>query len=248
MSDLNLEKEIYEKMKHFLDDKIDIKKDKFVLVTAHRRENFGSGIENICHAIKTLAQNNQNIKFIYPVHLNPNIQEHVFKTLSKISNIYLIKPLDYLEFSYLMSLSYLVLTDSGGVQEEAPSLGKPVLVLRNTTERPEAVEAGTVRLVGTCIKEIVKTTQLLIDDKNEYGKMSKASNPYGDGKACEKDLRIKILPTSYSETKMLSNIITYINSIKPKKALILLISCFVVLFVSIFGVLVLDVVKKYKDR
>lgn len=185
-SDLNLEKEIYEKIKHFLDDKIDIKKDKFILVTAHRRENFGNGIENICHAIKTLAQNNQNIKFIYPVHLNPNIQEPVFKILSKISNIYLIKPLDYLEFSYLMSLSYLVLTDSGGVQEEAPSLGKPVLVLRNTTERPEAVDAGTVKLVGTCIKEIVKTTQLLIDDKNEYGKMSKASNPYGDGKACEK--------------------------------------------------------------
>lgn len=185
-SDLNLEKEIYEKIKHFLDDKIDIKKDKFVLVTAHRRENFGNGIENICHAIKTLAQNNKNIKFIYPVHLNPNIQEPVFKILSKISNIYLIKPLDYLEFSYLMSLSYLVLTDSGGVQEEAPSLGKPVLVLRNTTERPEAVEAGTVKLVGARIKEIVKTTQLLIDDKNEYGKMSKASNPYGDGKACEK--------------------------------------------------------------
>lgn len=148
-----------------------------------------------------------------------------------------------LEFSYLMSLSYLVLTDSGGVQEEAPSLGKPVLVLRNTTERPEAVYAGTVRLVGTCIKEIVKTTQLLIDDKNEYGKMSKASNPYGDGKACEKDLRIKIPPISYSKTKILSSIITYKNSVKPKKALILLISCFVRFFVSVFGVLILGVVR-----
>lgn len=185
-SDLNLEKEIYEKLQNFLDNKIDIKRDKFILVTAHRRENFGDGIKNICIALEVLAKNNPNINFIYPVHLNPNIKKPVFEILGKISNIHLINPLDYLEFSYLMNLSYLVLTDSGGIQEEAPSLGKPVLVLRNTTERPEAIEAGTVKLVGTCIDKIVENTQILIDDKKEYKKMSKASNPYGDGKACEK--------------------------------------------------------------
>ena len=140
-NDLNLEKEIYEKLQNFLDNKIDIKRDKFILVTAHRRENFGGGIKNICIALETLAKYNPNINFIYPVHLNPNIKKPVFEILGKISNIHLINPLDYLEFSYLMNLSYLVLTDSGGIQEEAPSLGKPVLVLRNTTERPEAIEA-----------------------------------------------------------------------------------------------------------
>lgn len=185
-NDLNLEKEIYEKLQNFLDNKIDIKRDKFILVTAHRRENFGDGIKNICIALEILAKNNPNINFIYPVHLNPNIKKPVFEILGKISNIHLINPLDYLEFSYLMNLSYLVLTDSGGIQEEAPSLGKPVLVLRNTTERPEAIEAGTVKLVGTCVDKIVKNTQILIDYEKEYKKMNKASNPYGDGKACEK--------------------------------------------------------------
>lgn len=185
-NDKNLDKNIYEKLQNFINNKFEIKKDKFILVTAHRRENFGDGIKNICKSLKILAKNNPNINFIYPVHLNPNIKKPVSETLCNISNIHLIKPLDYLEFSYLMSLSYLVLTDSGGIQEEAPSLGKPVLVLRDTTERPEAVDAGTVKLVGTCIEKIVDNTQLLIDNKKEYEKMSKASNPYGDGKACEK--------------------------------------------------------------
>lgn len=183
-NDENLDKNIYEKLQNFIDNKFDIKKDKFILVTAHRRENFGDGIKNICKALEILAKNNPNISFIYPVHLNPNIKNPVYEALCNISNIYLIKPLDYLEFSYLMDLSYLVLTDSGGIQEEAPSLGKPVLVLRDTTERPEAVEAGTVKLVGTCIEKIVNDAQLLIDNKKEYKKMSKASNPYGDAKAC----------------------------------------------------------------
>jgi len=159
---------------------------KIILVTGHRRENHGQGFINICKALKTLALDNHDIDIVYPVHLNPNVQTPVKKILTNINNIYLIEPLKYESFLYLMDKSYFIITDSGGVQEEAPSLGKPVLVMRDTTERPEALKAGTVRLVGTNTKKIVKEAQKLIDDKIEYEKMSKAYNPYGDGKACNK--------------------------------------------------------------
>lgn len=159
---------------------------KIILVTGHRRENFGQGFINICEALKTLALNNPDIDIVYPVHLNPNVQKPVKEILSNIPNIFLIEPLSYMSFVYLMSKSYLIITDSGGVQEEAPSLGKPVLVMRDTTERPEAVEAGTVKLVGTNKEVIVKEAQKLLDNAHEYNKMSQAHNPYGDGKACAK--------------------------------------------------------------
>lgn len=159
---------------------------KIILVTGHRRENFGEGFINICKALKTVANKNPNIDIVYPVHLNPNVQKPVRELLSNVPNVYLIDPLQYESFIYMMNRSYFIITDSGGVQEEAPSLGKPVLVMRDTTERPEAVEAGTVKLVGTDKETIIKEAQKLLDDKNEYEKMSKAHNPYGDGKACEK--------------------------------------------------------------
>lgn len=159
---------------------------KIILVTGHRRENHGQGFINICEALKTIALDNPSFDIVYPVHLNPNVQKPVKEILSNISNIYLIEPLQYEQFIYLMNKSYFIITDSGGVQEEAPSLGKPVLVMRDTTERPEALEAGTVKLVGTDTKLIIKEAQKLIDDKIEYENMSKAHNPYGDGKACEK--------------------------------------------------------------
>jgi UDP-N-acetylglucosamine 2-epimerase (non-hydrolysing) len=159
---------------------------KYILVTGHRRENFGEGFLNICKALKEIAQSHPNTDIVYPVHLNPNVQKPVFELLKDIANIYLIKPLDYLPFVYMMQHSYLILTDSGGVQEEAPSLGKPVLVMRDTTERPEAVEAGTVKLVGTNDFDIVKNVNLLLSDQSVYNQMSQAHNPYGDGKACER--------------------------------------------------------------
>ena len=159
---------------------------KFILVTGHRRENFGKGFENICSALKQIALSNKEIEIIYPIHLNPNVRKPVNEILSDISNINLIEPLNYTSFVYLMSKSYIILTDSGGIQEEAPSLGKPVLVLRDTTERPEAVKAGTVEIVGTDKDKITKETQKLLSNKLEYEKMSKAHNPYGDGKACER--------------------------------------------------------------
>lgn len=159
---------------------------KIVLVTGHRRENFGNGFINICEALKTIALNNPNIDIVYPVHLNPNVQKPVKDILSNTSNVYLINPLQYEQFIYMMNKSYFIITDSGGVQEEAPSLGKPVLVMRNTTERPEAVKAGTVKLVGTNKENIIKEAQKLLDDKIEYERMSKAHNPYGDGNACKK--------------------------------------------------------------
>jgi UDP-N-acetylglucosamine 2-epimerase (non-hydrolysing) len=159
---------------------------KIILVTGHRRENFGDGFINICEALKTIAINNPDIDIVYPVHLNPNVQKPVKEILSNIPNVYLIDPLQYESFIYMMNKSYFIITDSGGVQEEAPSLGKPVLVMRDTTERPEAVEAGTVKLVGTNKGTIIKEAQKLIDDENEYNKMSKAHNPYGDGKACKR--------------------------------------------------------------
>ncbi len=156
---------------------------KLILVTGHRRENFGQGFINICQALKKLAINNPNIDIVYPVHLNPNVQQPVKELLSDISNVYLIEPLQYESFIYLMNQSYFIITDSGGVQEEAPSLGKPVLVMRNTTERPEAVEAGTVKLVGTNPDKIIQEAQTLLDSPNAYKIMSQAHNPYGDGKA-----------------------------------------------------------------
>ncbi len=156
---------------------------KIILVTGHRRENFGEGFTNICKALKKIADDNQDVDIVYPVHLNPNVQKPVKNILSNSKNIYLINPLSYENFIYLMSKSYFIITDSGGVQEEAPSLGKPVLVLRNTTERPEALEAGTVKLVGTNFEAIVNESQKFLDDEKEYKKMSKAHNPYGDGSA-----------------------------------------------------------------
>jgi UDP-N-acetylglucosamine 2-epimerase (non-hydrolysing) len=165
--------------------KIDEKK-KLILVTGHRRENFGQGFINICESLKSLALANPDIDIVYPVHLNPNVQKPVKEILSDVSNVHLINPLQYEAFIYLMNISYFIITDSGGVQEEAPSLGKPVLVMRDTTERPEALEAGTVKLVGTDPKMIIKEAQRLLDDIQEYNKMSRAHNPYGDGKACRK--------------------------------------------------------------
>ena len=159
---------------------------KIILVTGHRRENFGQGFVNICEALKTLAINNPDIDIVYPVHLNPNVQKPVNEILSNTPNVYLIEPLQYEQFIYMMNKSYFIITDSGGVQEEAPSLGKPVLVMRDTTERPEAVDAGTVKLVGTNKESIIQEAQKLLDNKEEYEKMSKAHNPYGDGKACER--------------------------------------------------------------
>ena len=159
---------------------------KLILVTGHRRENFGQGFINICEALKSLALNNPTIDIVYPVHLNPNVQEPVKKILKDVSNIYLIEPLQYESFIYFMKQSYFIITDSGGVQEEAPSLGKPVLVMRDTTERPEALEASTVKLVGTNATTIIDEAQKLLDDGEAYQKMSKAHNPYGDGKACER--------------------------------------------------------------
>lgn len=159
---------------------------KYILVTGHRRENFGEGFLNICKAIKAIAMSHPDMDIVYPVHLNPNVQKPVFELLAEINNVHLIAPLDYLPFVYMMQHSYLILTDSGGVQEEAPSLGKPVLVMRNTTERPEAVEAGTVKLVGTEVQSIVDNVNLLIENQSLYNKMSQAHNPYGDGKACER--------------------------------------------------------------
>jgi UDP-N-acetylglucosamine 2-epimerase (non-hydrolysing) len=163
---------------------------KLVLVTGHRRESFGGGFERICKALCDVALLNPDLQIVYPVHLNPNVREPVNRMLSSVNNIFLIEPLQYLPFIYLMDRSYIILTDSGGIQEEAPSLGKPVLVMRDTTERPEAVEAGTVKLVGTDIQKIVTNLNLLLNDSDEYAKMSFAHNPYGDGKACEKILNV----------------------------------------------------------
>lgn len=157
-------------------------KKRLVLVTGHRRENFGSGFENICLALREIAARG-DVQVVYPVHLNPNVQEPVRRILSGLSDVHLIQPLDYLPFVYLMDRSDLLITDSGGVQEEAPSLGKPVLVMRDTTERPEAVDAGTVKLVGTDQSAIVREANRLLDDPVAYEAMARAHNPYGDGQA-----------------------------------------------------------------
>lgn len=160
---------------------------RLVLITGHRRENFGEGFLNICHAIKSLSHKYSEVDFVYPVHLNPNVRKPVMDILGEAAdNVFLIDPLQYLPFVYLMEQSYLILTDSGGIQEEAPGLGKPVLVMRNTTERPEAVDAGTVLLVGADQNRIEQGVSQLLDDADLYKKMSEAINPYGDGLACER--------------------------------------------------------------
>lgn len=157
---------------------------RLILVTGHRRENFGAGFENICKALATLARRN-DVQIVYPVHLNPNVQEPVKRHLQHLENVHLIPSQGYLNFTYLMKQSHIILTDSGGIQEEAPSLGKPVLVMRDTTERPEAVSAGTVRLIGTDKERIVNEVNHLLDDQNAWSDMSKSINPYGDGTACD---------------------------------------------------------------
>ena len=163
---------------------------KLVLITGHRRENFGDGFISMCKAIKALTEKYPDVDFVYPMHLNPNVRKPIHEVfgenLEGLGNMFFIEPLEYLSFVYLMEKSNIVLTDSGGIQEEAPGLGKPVLVMRDTTERPEALEAGTVKLVGTDYDMIVNEVSALLDDKAHYDKMSKAVNPYGDGKACER--------------------------------------------------------------
>ena len=161
---------------------------KLVLITGHRRENFGDGFISMCQAIKMLTEKYPDVDFVYPMHLNPNVRKPIHEVfgenLSGLGNMFFIEPLEYLSFVYLMEKSMIVLTDSGGIQEEAPGLGKPVLVMRDTTERPEALEAGTVKLVGTNFKKIVGEVSVLLEDQEYYDRMSKAVNPYGDGKAC----------------------------------------------------------------
>jgi len=169
---------------------------RLILVTGHRRESFGDGFDSICRALKTIVEAHNDVEIIYPVHLNPNVREPVRRILSTVKGVHLIEPQEYLPFVYLMDRAYLIITDSGGVQEEAPSLGKPVLVMRDTTERPEAVEAGTVKLVGTDIQTIVAAATKLLSDGVAYELMSKAHNPYGDGVAASRiveSLRVKWL-------------------------------------------------------
>jgi UDP-N-acetylglucosamine 2-epimerase (non-hydrolysing) len=170
----------------FLNDRLsfDWRDTRFVLITGHRRENFGDGFLQICEGIKELAKRYPTVHFVYPVHLNPNVQQPVKEILEGLGNVHLIDPLDYEPFVLLLKHSYIVLTDSGGIQEEAPSLGKPVLVMRDVTERPEAIDAGTVRLVGANRERIVKNICELLDNEDSYRSMSRAHNPYGDGKAC----------------------------------------------------------------
>ena len=171
----------------FIDDS-----KKMILVTGHRRESFGDGFDRICESLNLIAKKFPDSQIIYPVHLNPNVQEPVKKHLSSIKNIFLIEPQQYLPFIYLMNKSYLILTDSGGIQEEAPSLGKPVLVMRETTERPEAVKAKTVKLVGTDVRVIVEEVSKLFENQSYYNEMSFAHNPYGDGQACQRIIDVLV--------------------------------------------------------
>ncbi|MCG9584108.1 UDP-N-acetylglucosamine 2-epimerase (non-hydrolyzing) [Vibrio tubiashii] len=179
-----LQHSLSEQFPFLLEDK------KLVLVTGHRRESFGGGFERICEALAFTAQKHPEAQIVYPMHLNPNVREPVNRILARISNVHLIEPQQYLPFIYLMNRSHIILTDSGGIQEEAPSLGKPVLVMRDTTERPEAVEAGTVKLVGTNVDQIVTGLTTLLQDEQAYKEMSFAHNPYGDGKACQRILDV----------------------------------------------------------
>ncbi len=188
VSKINSDSKLKGKLKELISSKgYTINEDRrLVLVTGHRRENFGDGFLNICKALKSLALEYRDIDIVYPVHLNPNVQKPVHEILADVDNVYLIEPLDYEPFVYLMDRSHFILSDSGGIQEEAPSLGKPVLVMRDTTERPEAVKAGTVKLVGTDVDLILKEAKTLLDDEEAYKTMARSHNPYGDGKACER--------------------------------------------------------------
>jgi UDP-N-acetylglucosamine 2-epimerase (non-hydrolysing) len=179
-TDTNLQSEMSKKFAYLDDNK------KLILVTGHRRENFGQGFENICKALAHIASKYKDVEILYPVHLNPAVSEPVNRLLSNVPNIKLIEPQQYLEFVYLMDRSTIILTDSGGIQEEAPSLGKPVLVMRDTTERPEAVSSGTVKLVGTDVEKICFEMERLLTDTQAYKDMSFAHNPYGDGHACKR--------------------------------------------------------------
>jgi UDP-N-acetylglucosamine 2-epimerase (non-hydrolysing) len=183
-SDTSINAELGERFPFLNEDK------KLVLVTGHRRESFGGGFERICQALANIAKAKPDVQIVYPMHMNPNVREPVERILSGLDNVFLIEPQDYLPFVYLMNRSYLIITDSGGVQEEAPSLGKPVLVMRDTTERPEAVEAGTVKLVGTDTVAITENAIALIDDPKLYQSMALAHNPYGDGLACERIVKV----------------------------------------------------------
>lgn len=182
--DKNLQKNLDNSLNSNLS--FDFKNKDFVLMTAHRRENFGNGFLEICTAVKELAKKYVDINFVYPVHLNPNVSKPVYEILGGFDNIHLIKPLEYESFVYLLKYSYLVLTDSGGIQEEAPSLGKPVLVMRENTERPEAVNVGTVTMVGSNYKRIINAVSRLLEDKKYYQRMSRVHNPYGDGLAASR--------------------------------------------------------------
>ena len=190
-NDTNLQSELCKLLKEAGFDTIRLDNNRrLVLITGHRRENFGDGFINICEAIRDLAANYPDVDFVYPMHLNPNVRRPIHQVfgedLTKYDNLFFIEPLEYLSFVFLMEKSTIVLTDSGGIQEEAPGLGKPVLVMRDTTERPEALESGTVHLVGTNYEKIVEEVSILLDDVHAYEKMSKAVNPYGDGHACER--------------------------------------------------------------
>lgn len=180
----------YPAFKRILADTGQERAKRLILVTGHRRENFGPGFENICYALKEIANTRPDVEILYPVHLNPNVQEPVMRILAGVDNIHLIAPVDYLLFVYLMGRAHFIITDSGGVQEEAPSMGKPVLVMRETTERPEAVEAGTVKLVGIDKEIIVKEALKLLDNESAYTTMSQAHNPYGDGKAAKRIVEV----------------------------------------------------------
>lgn len=183
-------KTLKEEIVSFFVDRIHYKKgDRVILVTGHRRESFGKGFENICLALKKIAQEFRDTKIVYPVHLNPNVKEPVYRILKGIKNLYLLDPLEYPYLVWLLSQCYLVLTDSGGIQEEAPSLGKPVLVMREVTERTEGIDAGTAKLVGTDIEKIVTSVSLLLKDLDRYNEMAKAINPYGDGKSSQRILK-----------------------------------------------------------
>ncbi len=184
---IELEQNIVDELSDIFDADLEsIFSSKFILVTGHRRENFGDGFIHICKALQEIAKKFPEVNIIYPVHLNPNVKEPVYKLLKGFNNIHLITPLSYLPFIYLLEKCYFVLTDSGGIQEEAPSCGKPVLVMRDTTERPEAVNAGTVKLVGTNKKRIISESRKLLEDRDYYLSMAEANNPYGDGKASER--------------------------------------------------------------
>lgn len=198
LNDTLLKSGIPERIINSFNSKPETRNPKLVLITGHRRENFGDGFINICKAIKTLTEKYPDVNFVYPMHLNPNVRKPIREIFGEISlirdnssnsNVFFIEPLDYLPFVYLMEKSTLVLTDSGGIQEEAPGLGKPVLVMRDTTERPEALEAGTVKLVGTNYDLIVSEVSKLLDNQKYYNSMAQATNPYGDGKACERIIK-----------------------------------------------------------